>query len=326
MADNYADLQQEVALWLDRDDMAELAPKFITFGERRISRVLRVPEMETTTALSVINGSADLPTDFLQARSVYSGTAPSSVIEVLGFSQFKGIYPVFRGGQARHCSVSGGQMIFGPGGDFTATINYYASIPPLSAITPSNWLLESDPDVYLAAALVEGYTYTRDPEGMSIWSSRLSSGLADVAERGRKKMFGSAPLVMRVAAPTFYTNETGGTPTPTPTLDPVFSVLPSISPTSGIVGDLFTASDGSASDTTDYTRRWLLDGAPIGTGTTVTPDDAGSLVLEVTATGPGGTTVAYSTAVEVGPSPALDGMLDFSTDTQSGLLALLEDI
>jgi hypothetical protein len=81
---------------------------------------------------------------------------------------------------------------------------------------------------------------------------------------------------------------------------PVFSVNPSISPGSGTAGSTtFTATDGTASNTTGYTRRWLLDGVSIGTGTTVLPSSAGSLVLEVTATGSGGSTIANSSAVTV---------------------------
>lgn len=83
---------------------------------------------------------------------------------------------------------------------------------------------------------------------------------------------------------------------------PVFSVQPSISPISGSVGTTFTASDGAASNTTSYARRWLLGSTAIGTGTTVTPTGAGSLSLEVTATGPGGTKVATSSAVTVAAS------------------------
>lgn len=84
---------------------------------------------------------------------------------------------------------------------------------------------------------------------------------------------------------------------------PVFSTQPSISPSSGAVGTTFTANDGAASNTTGYTRRWLLGTTAIGTGTTVTPNASGSLTLEVTATGPGGTKQATSSAVTVAAAP-----------------------
>jgi hypothetical protein len=80
---------------------------------------------------------------------------------------------------------------------------------------------------------------------------------------------------------------------------PLFTTQPSITPNGGVVGTTFTASNGEATNTLEYTRRWLLSGSPIGTNSTVTPSTAGSLVLEVTATGPGGVTVTTSQAVAV---------------------------
>lgn len=84
---------------------------------------------------------------------------------------------------------------------------------------------------------------------------------------------------------------------------PVFTTAPSISPTSGAVGTTFTANDGAASNATGYTRRWLLGTTAIGTGTTVTPNAAGNLTLEVTATGAGGSTPATSSVVTVTATP-----------------------
>lgn len=89
-------------------------------------------------------------------------------------------------------------------------------------------------------------------------------------------------------------------PPPPPTPAPVFSLQPTVSPGTGIVGNTFTGFDGFASDTDTYSRRWLLNGTSIGTGSTVVPVVPGSLVLEVTATGVGGVTIATSTAATVG--------------------------
>lgn len=91
----------------------------------------------------------------------------------------------------------------------------------------------------------------------------------------------------------------GGNPNPAP----VFVIQPSISPTSGAAGTTFTANDGQASNATGYTRRWLLDGTSIGTGTTVVPVVAGSLVLEVTAENTVGMATATSAAVGVTSAP-----------------------
>lgn len=91
--------------------------------------------------------------------------------------------------------------------------------------------------------------------------------------------------------------QNGGGNQPNPA--PVFVVQPSITPTSGAAGTTFTANDGQASNATSYSRRWLLDGTSIGTGTTVVPVVAGSLVLEVTAENLAGMVTANSQAVTV---------------------------
>lgn len=80
---------------------------------------------------------------------------------------------------------------------------------------------------------------------------------------------------------------------------PVFTAAPAIAPASGTSSTTFTATDGTVSNGSVTGRRWLLNGTAIGTGTTVVPGSTGSLVLENTATGPGGTTTATSSAVTV---------------------------
>lgn len=92
---------------------------------------------------------------------------------------------------------------------------------------------------------------------------------------------------------------------------PAFTDAPSISPTSGSAGATFTATDGTVNNGTVVSRRWLLGGVAIGTGVTVVPVVAGLLVLENTATGLGGTTVAISAVVAVSAVSAAARVLPF---------------
>lgn len=90
---------------------------------------------------------------------------------------------------------------------------------------------------------------------------------------------------------------------------PVFTAQPSISPTSGTAGaTTFSAIDGVATNAASITRRWLLGSTVIGTGPTVVAPAQGSLTLENTAAGPGGSKTVTSTAVNVaaGAPPPTD--------------------
>lgn len=80
---------------------------------------------------------------------------------------------------------------------------------------------------------------------------------------------------------------------------PAFNAAPSISPSSGVAGTTFTATDGMVSNGSVVSRRWLLGGVVIGSGLTVVPGVAGALVLENTAVGVGETTVTTSAPVAV---------------------------
>jgi hypothetical protein len=85
---------------------------------------------------------------------------------------------------------------------------------------------------------------------------------------------------------------------------PAFTSNPSISPQGGNVGGTFSGIDGAMSNGGSIlSRRWLLNGTSIGSGTTVVPNAAGSLIFENTGTG---NVVATSTAVTVAAvSPTL---------------------
>lgn len=87
----------------------------------------------------------------------------------------------------------------------------------------------------------------------------------------------------------------GGSSNPAPS----FTVAPSISPAGGAVGQLFTGSDGTIANGTVASRRWLLNGAPVSTATTYLSTTGGSLVYEVTASGPGGSAVGTSVSVTI---------------------------
>lgn len=155
-------------------------------------------------------------------------------------------------------------------------------------------LLEADRTVTWAKSGVDAYAVTLNP-ATGAWTLEETDF---ITKKSYAFTFTATDLAGRTAQQTVaiaITDVVEVTPAP------VFTTQPSISPGSGTAGTTsFTATNGTASNATSYSRRWLLNGASIGTGTIVLPQSAGSLVLEVTATGPGGGTVATSAAVTVG--------------------------
>lgn len=86
---------------------------------------------------------------------------------------------------------------------------------------------------------------------------------------------------------------------------PIFTTQPSISPTSGYVGDVLTASSGTVDSGTITGIVWRRNGVgvPGQTGSTFTPTQPGTYSISVTATNSSGSQVAISNSVEIEAIP-----------------------
>lgn len=194
----YADLKADVIDWLIRDDLEAMVPQFIAMAEKHFNRVLRVPEMEDVAASVVTAGTVTLPTDFLEVRTLHvsidEDTDYSITPEPLTIKQLNQYYAVIPVGPPKFYALqSGNELVLAPTpeDDTNASVvmNYYAKIPALSDEDPTNWLLDAHDDLYLAAALAEGFTYTRDTEQLAIWSTRRDTKLGELMRQGIKKAF-----------------------------------------------------------------------------------------------------------------------------------------
>lgn len=143
---NYIELQNAVATWLDRADLADVMPDFIALGENYLNygggagEPLRVRQMQSEDVLIVSNGVAVLPSDFLSLISISKNASEQALShriigEELRIQDF-------------------------PSGDINLT--YYAHIPALSEENPSNWLLKRHPDIYLRATQMMAAEFIKD--------------------------------------------------------------------------------------------------------------------------------------------------------------------
>ena len=105
---------------------------------------------------------------------------------------------------------------------------------------------------------------------------------------------------------------------------PTFATSPSVTPATGTTATTFTANDGVIASGLFVSRRWLLGGAPIGTGATVSPGAAGNLVLEVTAINPisGKLTVSTTPAITVGAAVTAPAAPTLSATPGNGQIIL----
>lgn len=183
----YSDLQTSVAAWLNRTDLTSLIPDFITLGEARIARELRLRRQVVSTTLSTVAGTqgVSLPSDFLEAENLsLSGTTPPGALSVVTPEILDRKYPeAYVTGQPRVYTVLGNNILFGPTPDavYIVSLDYYQRWAALS-VTPTNWLLTNHPSVYLFAALAEGAGYLMDDARQALWLQRFGQEAAQLQQ------------------------------------------------------------------------------------------------------------------------------------------------
>jgi hypothetical protein len=194
----YSELQTSLLAWIDNTSANVNPAECIGLAEKRLSRLLNVPEMEATTTLSSA-APITLPSDFREVRSLALVDSPDVPLDILSVAELKRQYATNIVGSPRAYAITGVTILLGP--TPTATVNltlaYKAPIPTLSDANPTNWLLTKHPDLYLAASLAmaefRGWNDSRLPM-LKGWYDEL---LGEANEEGKRARFGNGPIRAR---------------------------------------------------------------------------------------------------------------------------------
>ncbi len=205
--DTYTNLQNEVKSWLfDRDDLAAKTPTFIRMFEAKANRLLKCRQMEKR-AVATIDLSADEP-EFIALPLFFHSMRRVRLKSVIGTPNLMFAVPaqmdMFRErdntpGTPTHFTVFGDEMELYPtptSADVLEMI-YRRYIEPLSDSNPTNWLLETAPDLYLYGALLESAPYLHEDERIPVWASAVGSGFEQLNKLSEEATYNAGPLVIR---------------------------------------------------------------------------------------------------------------------------------
>ena len=203
----YAQLQTEIANWLDRTDLTATIPTFIELAEANFNRVIRQPDMITKDDSFSISGRyTTLPTDTLEIGRIVLDLTPVVVLEYMTPEELsERRVSLTGGGKPYYFTTVGGstnqlEVLRSPDSTYTASIIYYTRIAALSDAATTNWLLTSHPDIYLYGALVEAEPYLKNDDRMPMWTSRLDKALNDLRLQGQRERHTASGLRMRSVA------------------------------------------------------------------------------------------------------------------------------
>lgn len=189
---NYSELKSAIADWLDRTDLTDSIPDFITLAEARHKRDFKLRRMETRVTANTIADTEyyTLPAQYVAMRNIQLNTNPKTSLEYLTPEQMDRIYAGSNKGKPKAYSIIGDDIQLRPTPDsaYEIEILYFKHFSALSDSAPTNEMLTNHPDIYLYGSLVEAEPYLQNDKRIQTWASfydRAKKDIIDSNERDR---------------------------------------------------------------------------------------------------------------------------------------------
>lgn len=192
----YSELVSAIGDWLDRDDLAARAPDFIALAEARLNRLLDDPEMELTAIATATGSATALPDDFGSMVSISTGTG--TPVAAMGSVEFAGIDHAITGTPRFYCIVDGSISFAPADADAAITLVYRRTLPALTTVNATNWLLTRAPDIYLYAALIQAEAFIAEDDRLALWKGALDEAISELRVDGSRRKWGAGPIAPRI--------------------------------------------------------------------------------------------------------------------------------
>ena len=200
---NYSDVVNLTLGYADRQD-SEVTTRmdlFMRVTESRINRVLMTLDMSSRakTPMDSATEYYPLPTNYsvMRAIKVIDNTNPASRVTLLQVNPEQMANLVNNGETQFPCyTVISGAIQVQPFYDNTHSleIDYFQTLPPLSSTATTNWLSDSNPDVYVFGLLVEINSFVKDAEATALWDGRFQQAMSEITLNDAKSTWSGTSL------------------------------------------------------------------------------------------------------------------------------------
>lgn len=197
----YATLKSAVADWLNREDLTSVIPSFIALAEADINRNLRHYRMEKRSTAPVDTQYSALPADWIETIRIQISGDPSRIELVSNAALADMRYSrADRAGKPTHYAhTAGGLELFPtPDDEYTIEIVYFGSVPALSDVATTNWLLTAAPDVYLYGALTQSAPYLKDDQRAAVWAGLYQNAINSLNSASEQARHSGTGLRLRI--------------------------------------------------------------------------------------------------------------------------------
>jgi hypothetical protein len=197
---NLPDLRLALSDWMTGQYVAGQLDTFIALAESEFSRKLRCREMLRRSSANIRNAYTTLPADFLQAQNITLQGATEITLRMITMDMADYQRGRLKGRPPEFAVISGKEIEVVPAPQDPASVVemvYYARVPSLSDVAPTNWLLSKYPDLYLNAALCAAQPYLANPTLGQFHRTETDRILEDIRLADANAQFGASPLLIR---------------------------------------------------------------------------------------------------------------------------------
>ena len=195
----FAQLKTATANWLDRSDLTDRIPEFISLAEARFNRVLRIRDMETvSTAISTSAGTREysLPTGFVQMKEFHLTTDPITPLAYITPEMMSRMWAGSAKAKPQVFTIIADNVRLGPNPDavYTTSMLYYKTFTALSASNTTSDMLTNNPDVYLYGTLLEAEPFIMNDARVPLWLAAFEKAVSDIQEQDNKDRHSGSQL------------------------------------------------------------------------------------------------------------------------------------
>jgi len=201
---NYSQLKSSVADWLNRTDLTTAIVDFITLAEAQFNKEIRNRKMIKRATATIDSQYSAVPSDWLQTVDFVIESNPIVTLEFVTNEKLDKLRETYTSsGTPEFYTIVGQELEVLPVPDsatLTGELTYYSKIPNLTDTATTNWLLNSNPDIYLYGTLLQSAPYLVDDSRIPVWSSLYQKLVKDLEIADQKARVGDSTLRMKATA------------------------------------------------------------------------------------------------------------------------------
>lgn len=190
---SYTELQDALASWLNRADLGQQIPDFISLAESTLNDVLRSSHMVKSATQAITSGRANLPDDALEIVYVQVDGVADQPLEQVTPQQLLMLRRARTrlAGSPKFFAAVGRELLVtpSPSSATSLTIDYYGKIPALGAGTATNWLLEEAPHIYLYTSLLHATPFLMDDARYQVFQSSVAQQVMNAVRSSQTLSF-----------------------------------------------------------------------------------------------------------------------------------------